>query len=121
MWRSLAATALIALAGCSAVGGAEKNVDKAELQRELAIALPTGSSVEAVISYLDQKKIEHSQLDSHAGSAHLGLNPDESSIAAIIRNTRRVFPVSYSITMMFTFGPDRKLNSIKIDEAGTGP
>ena len=80
------------------------------LKAELQIALPVGSAPDEVSRYLDQKAIEHS-----------GFVGNEQVINAVIRNVEKRALTSRSLRIDFQFDAERKLSSITVSDAFTGP
>jgi hypothetical protein len=88
------------------------------LKTEISTALPAGSSVSAVINYLDGRKIEHSEL---VDQANMGFDPNIQTISAIIRNVERKGLITGDITMSFRFDRAQKLSSFEVKSVYTGP
>lgn len=123
MSHKFAAIALMASTGCSANTATVESV-----RQELTAKLPIGSSAEQVIAYLntagfdfDGGKYTIADLSDNADSAHMGADPATLQMNAIIRDVRYFFPVSYSISVKFTFDHAKKLRRTDVEEVGTGP
>ena len=113
---------LIALVAAASMGCAKESAVTVETVRsDLQANLPLGSPVERVVAHVNERGYTSDGALSAANIKPSILNPDVLELRSIIRDVRKVWPVSYSISMRFTFGPDRKLTGIEVEEVGTGP
>ena len=91
------------------------------LKTDISAALPGGSSVAEVVSYLDERKIEHSSLIDQANMAHMGFDPNVQTISAIIRNVERKGLVTGELTISFRFDRANTLLGFDVKPVYTGP
>jgi hypothetical protein len=117
----LAAVTAIAVTGCSKSEPKAGVMTAESLKTEISTALPAGSSVSAVINYLDSREIEHSELVDQANMAHMGFDPNIQTISAIIRNVERKGLITGDLTMSFRFDRAQKLSSFEVKSVYTGP
>ena len=106
------------MTACTAPASA---VTPASVRKDIEANLPIGSSATEVIAFLNERRWTDRARIEEGDVRPAYQNPDALELPAIIRNTRKVWPVSYSITMMFTFDKQRRLTQVKVEEAGTGP
>jgi hypothetical protein len=117
----LAAGTAIAVTACSKSESKAGVMTAEALKTEISTVLPAGSSVSAVINYLDSRKIEHSELVDQANMAHMGFDPNVQTISAIIRNVERKGLITGDLAMSFRFDRAQKLLSFEVKSVYTGP
>lgn len=117
----LAASALIAISACSKSESKAGLMTADSLKTDISAALPSGSSVTEVVSYLDGRKIEHSALIDQANMTHMGFDPNVQTISAIIRNVERKGLVTGDLTISFRFDRASKLLGFDVKPVYTGP
>jgi len=105
------------LAGCG--DGNTMNVDKVEA--DLRASLPMGSSPARVVRLINDRGYTSDGPVAADELVPVIKDPARSELRSIIRNTRTIWPVRYSITMRFEFDRAQKLSAIEVDEVGTGP
>ena len=113
----------IAISGtaCSKSESKTDTMSADSLKTDISAALPSGSSVADVVSYLDNRKIEHSSLFDQANMAHMGFDPNVQTISAIIRNVERKGLITGDLTISFRFDRTSKLLSFDVKLVYTGP
>jgi hypothetical protein len=131
--------ACLTLAGCDAPSSSDQKGDavnvaptadkaaenamtkKADLESAIASELPNGSSVDQVFAFLKARNIEHSQLIDQADQKHMGKNPDEKIVTAMIRDTQKGVFVSGNLSITFRFDKADKLVGSLVENINTGP
>jgi hypothetical protein len=117
----LAVGTAIAVTACSKSESKAGLMSAESLKTEISTALPGGSSVADVITYLDSRKIEHSSLVDQANMAHMGFDPNVQTISAIIRNVERKGLITGDLTISFRFDRAQKLSGFDVKPVYTGP
>ncbi|QTD54541.1 hypothetical protein [Parasphingorhabdus cellanae] len=90
------------------------------LETDLNSALPKGSTAEQVSAYLADRNIEHSGAQDQSNMAHMGANPDEKLMTAIMRDVKTSALAKQSIAMKFYFDDANKLVRTTVEEVNTG-
>jgi hypothetical protein len=117
IWKWSAVMILAVSASCAQNGDVKLNQVKSNLQTNL----PVGSSPEQVANYVNKMGYTSDGPLSASDLLPSMSNPNILEMPSIIRDTRRLWPMSYSVTMVFQFDRERKLKDIVVDEVGTGP
>ena len=92
----------------------------ATLKTEFDNNLPAGTSMAVVDAYLEKKGLGSSGEIDNATMAHIGRDPSTYELETIVRNVRRSIFVTTDISITFTFGRNRLLQSTKVEEVHTG-
>lgn len=90
------------------------------LQQEIEAALPPGSSVADVTAWLARKGIEHSPPVDQRSLAHMGANPDEILVSAILRDVEKRPLVATSLAVSFRFDRADRLKTVTVETVRTG-
>jgi hypothetical protein len=108
--------------GTTADKAADNDMNKkAELESAISSELPNGSDADAVFAFLKVRNIEHSKLIDQADQKHMGKNPNEKIISAIIRDTQKGAFVSGNLAITFRFDQSDKLVGSLVENVNTGP
>jgi hypothetical protein len=120
IFRILAFMGLTAsLSSCLPASNAGKYTVES-LQTELDRALPKGTDMAKVDSYLADRGFGSSGLIDNAEMAHMGFDPETYELRSIIRETGKSLLVTTDIAMVFTFDREKKLKNIAVNEVHTG-
>jgi hypothetical protein len=123
-FRLIAAAGLLGagagMATACGQGGETTVTQRAELEREIAAALPTGSSIDAVTAWLAARGFGHSGLIDNAALAHMGADPATYELKSILRGDRGTI-VRTDTQLSFVFGRDRRLIAARVTPVHTGP
>jgi hypothetical protein len=111
--------AIPTISSCSATGK-DGFVTVATLKSEFDNDLPVGTPMSAVEAYLAKKGIGSSGEIDNATMAHMGKDPSTYALKSIVRNVRKSAFVTTDISVSFTFGRDKLLQSIEVKEVHTG-
>lgn len=98
----------------------DKAVTVSALQSELDSDLPKGTPMSVVDAYLTKKGFGSSGEIDNAKMAHIGKDPSTYALKTIVRNVDKSFFVTTDISVTFTFGRDKFLRSIEVQEVHTG-
>ena len=91
----------------------------ATLKTEFDNNLPAGTPMAVVETYLEKKGLGSSGEIDNATMAHIGRDPSTYELETIVRNVRGSIFVTTDISITFTFGRDRLLQSTKVEEVHT--
>jgi hypothetical protein len=98
----------------------ETRMTAADLQREIDAELPPGTSLAQVTAWLAARGIEHSPPVDQRKQAHMGANPDEILVSAILRDVARRPLVTTSLAISFRFDRSERLKSAEVETVRTG-
>jgi hypothetical protein len=91
---------------------AERRLERrvTDVNNEIREELPAGTNVDAVFTFLDSRRMEHSEYV-----------PNSRTVYASIRNAVVQWPIYYGIFIQFHFDEAGGLNSYEVDVAGDAP
>ena len=109
----------ITLSACAAT------VTPQSVRQEIEAAVPVGSPSERVIAFLNERGWNDGAVlgrdDVRPPSSLASGDTGPLELRTIIRKTRKRWPVSYSIAIVFTFDDQRRVTGVQVSEVGTGP
>jgi hypothetical protein len=122
LWLMGLATGIaVTIAGCGRSESKAGVMNEEALKADISAAVPIGSGTDAVIQFLESRKIEHSPLVDQANMKHMGFDPNVQTISAIIRNVERKGLVSGDLAISFRFDRAQKLSDFEVKSVYTGP